>query len=252
MHPPERSTDAVAWSADDVARSADGVAQSAGLHEQKVSFDRIARAYRWLELLTFGTALQHCRTRLLPDLAPIRNALVLGDGDGRALHALALQHPQLSVTALDLSPAMLEQLRRRCAPLTRLTTVVGDARDVLRALPSGTCFDLVTTHFVLDCFDGSSLDTLVRSVTGHTTPGAQWLVSEFRIAPGWRGVPARCIVYLLYVAFGVLTGLRVRTLPDHALALSKAGWKRLRAAHSAGGLLTAELWQRVPSRSPAL
>lgn len=224
-------------------------------HDRVPDFDGLARIYRWLEYLSFGPALQRCRTRLLAALTVPRdaNALVLGDGDGRGLHALLSRRPDLTVTAIDASSAMLHQLLWRCdRHRERVSVISGDAREITRTLAPQPRFDLIVTHFFLDCLDGPGLRLLIHNATAHTCPDATWLLSEFRIAPGWRAAPSRLLVALLYLAFGALTGLRTRSLPDHARALGEAGWHRVCEEHSLGGLLTSELWQRLPSGHTAL
>jgi hypothetical protein len=75
-----------------------------------------------------------------------------------------------------------------------------------------------------------------------------WVVSEFAIPPGWRGsLFAGPLVAALYGAFGLLTGLTVRSLPDHASALRQAGFTLLDRRSRLGGLLIAELWSAVPA-----
>jgi hypothetical protein len=70
-----------------------------------------------------------------------------------------------------------------------------------------------------------------------------WVVSEFSVPAGWFGrLVARPIVASLYFSFGLLTGLAVRTLPDHVSALRDAGFTLLERRTRLGGLLVAELW----------
>ena len=45
------------------------------------NFDFVARPYRWLEYLTLGRALEHCRLHYLPSLLKRNRALILGDGE---------------------------------------------------------------------------------------------------------------------------------------------------------------------------
>jgi hypothetical protein len=64
--------------------------------------------------------------------------------------------------------------------------------------------------------------------------------------------PARGVVRLLYLAFQLLTGLRVTKLPNHASALTAAGFTRIAQRLSVGGLLTSELWIGQCSSPPTL
>lgn len=208
------------------------------------NFDGLARAYRWLEYLTFARALQRCRTRLLRHTALSREALVLGDGDGRFLATLLRQNPALHATAVDASAAMLRELCRRCAAHRhQLHGIHADALTYVRSAAAPQP-DLVVTHFFLDCLQQAECNQLAEALTVRTTPGALWLLSEFRVPPGPRGIAARLLLRTLYTAFALLTGLAVRRLPDHAAALTRAGWTRTHCEPSLGGLLTAELWQR--------
>jgi len=104
------------------------------------NFDRVARPFRWMEYLTFGSALWRCRTHFLSELKSCRNALILGDGDGRFTAALLAANPQLNVDAVDSSAAMLRLLTQRArtaAPdaSTRLRTHHADALAYVHDLP---------------------------------------------------------------------------------------------------------------------
>ena len=207
------------------------------------NFNLIARPYRWLEYLTLGRALERCRLHFLPRLLEKKRALVLGDGDGRFLSALMGADPDLYVDAIDTSATMLHLLRLRCeASAERLHT---HNTSALSFTPAG-CYDLVVTHFFLDCLPQSEIEILIGRIASTLIPGALWLISDFRIPPGPMHLPARAIVRSLYFGFRILTGLRTTQLPDHATPLAKAGLSRIAHHHSMAGLLTTELWQLQP------
>jgi SAM-dependent methyltransferase len=212
------------------------------------SFDRIARPYRWLEYLTLGKALENCRNHYLPQLLDRRNALVLGDGDGRFLAQLLAHNPQLHADAVDISATMLQLLRQRCeatAPnaAARLRTHHANALTFPLQSEYEQPNDLVVTHFFLDCITQPELNTLIARVAPTLAPGALWLISDFRIPAGPMRLPAELLIRSLYLAFRLLTGLRTTRLPDHATPLAQAGLTRISHQHSLAGLLTTELWQ---------
>jgi ubiquinone/menaquinone biosynthesis C-methylase UbiE len=214
------------------------------------NFDHIARPYRWLEYLTFGRSLQGCRTRFLPQLAGRSSALVLGDGDGRFLARLLAANPQLHVDAVDASGTMLHLLQRRAASAANAPSGLHTHHtDALTFAPSRT-YDLIVTHFFLDCLTGADIHTLCSRLVPHLDPGTLWLVSEFQVPTGAMHWPARSIVRLLYFAFRMLTQLRTSRLPDHALALASAGFLPVARHHALGGLLTSELWAYTPAMLP--
>lgn len=205
-------------------------------------FDRLARAYRWMEWLSFGPYLSLCRAVFLPCITNSQRALVLGDGDGRFTARLLRQNQQMRVHAIDASLAMLAVLARNCGPnAARLTTEHADLR-IWQPYPAAR-YDLVFSHFFLDCLSTGEVLRLAEKIRGAVSPGAHWVISEFAVPPGWFGrLVAGPVVRGLYLAFGLLTGLRARALPDYASALSAAGFTRLERRPRLGGLLVSELW----------
>jgi SAM-dependent methyltransferase len=213
------------------------------------NFDLIARPYQWLEHLTLGRSLERCRLHYLPALLQQKRALILGDGDGRFLAQLLAQNPHLQADAVDTSAVMLELLRHRCeaaAPntATRLQTHHTSALNFSR--PNEEKYDVVVTHFFLDCLTQPDLESLISRIVPTLTPSALWLISDFRIPSGPMHLPAKIIVRSLYLAFRIITGLKTMHLPDHATPLTESGLIRIAHHHRLAGLLTTELWQVDP------
>jgi len=203
-------------------------------------FDRVAWIYRWAEYVSLGPLLQRTRTHFLSQLSDRRSALVLGDGDGRFLAQLFRQNPEIHALAVDTSEAMLGLLRGRC-PAARLQTLRCSALDVT---PSADT-DLIVTHFFLDCLTQPEVDALARNIAAHTRPGALWLLSDFEVPQRSLITPlAKIYIRALYLAFGMLTGLRVRSLPDPQAALTNAGFTRVARHKKLFGVLYTEIWQR--------
>jgi SAM-dependent methyltransferase len=204
------------------------------------NFDHLARPYRWLEYLTFGPMLERCRFCRIPELTAARRALVLGDGDGRFLARLLAVNPALEADVVDQSPTMLRLLQARAA--------VGSDRirihqaDALTFQPAGAAYDLVITHFFLDCFTTEQVRGLVKNLRPHLAPGALWIASEFAIPLGAAALPSRMVVSSLYLSFRILTGLRTRALPEHAAVFRENGLKLLSLRTFLAGLLVSERW----------
>ena len=210
---------------------------------RRSGFDKLAAAYRWMEYASFGPLLQRTRVQFVADVVDARQALVLGDGDGRFCVYLLRQAQDMRVTAVDASAAMLRQTVWRAGRANvgeRLTTVHGNAATTI--LPEGE-FDLVCTHYFLDCLSEAEVLQLVRQIS-QRWPGAAWLVSEFAIPPrGAARVPAWLLVRALYAAFGMLTGLPVQQLPNYAAILRRHDYVLQKSHTRLGGLLRAELWR---------
>ena len=211
--------------------------------DEAPNFDRLAGIYRWLEWLTFGPWLARCRGAFLDRIVSRNCALMIGDGDGRFTGSLLRGNAGIEVDAVDASPAMLEALMRRAAEhRSRIHTQVADARHWH---PEGDRrYDLIATHFFLDCLTTDEVKRLAAVVQTALLPGALWVVSEFAVPDGFFGrIAAGPLVSALYWAFGVLTGLRVRRLPEYRTVLTKSGFRLIESRNFLRGLLVSELWR---------
>lgn len=205
-------------------------------------FDRLAKLYCWMEYATFGPLLSRCRAAFLGEVHSACRALVLGDGDGRFTAELLRVNPEVQIEAVDASAAMLEALRRRAgANADRVRENCIDARNWR---PTETPYDLVATHFFLDCLTTEEVHALAAKVRGAVSPVSVWIVSEFAIPGNWFGQwVARPLVWLLYRAFGLLTGLEIRSLPNHHAALRDSGFTLGKRHALLRGLLVSEMWR---------
>jgi ubiquinone/menaquinone biosynthesis C-methylase UbiE len=199
-----------------------------------VNCDPIARWYRWLEYFGFGRALERRRFAFLAEAIDARRILILGEGDGRFLAKLVQENRSAVIDCADLSGKMLELARAR-AGTDRITYHHADALTL--PLPEAE-YDLIVTHFFLDCLEDGDAAALVSKIAGATLPGAQWIVSEFREPSAWAGA----IVGMLYFFFRITTGLRARTLIDHRGLLLRHGLVLMREENGRFGLLASELW----------
>ncbi len=179
---------------------------------------------------------------------------MLGDGDGRFTARLLQENDAINVTAIDASPAMLEALKRRTsAYVSRVTMHVMDARRMRSFAsdqgPEGVTgqvvsYDLVVSHFFLDCLTTEEVRSLVAAVRPNLGKGAFWVVSEFAVPDSWLGrLVFKPLIAALYGGFAVLTGLAVCQLPDHGSALREAGMILTERRPHLNGLLVSELWR---------
>jgi ubiquinone/menaquinone biosynthesis C-methylase UbiE len=201
--------------------------------------DGIARWYQALEYLAFGRALGRRRFQYIDEIAGARSVLILGDGDGRFTAEFVRQNPAAKVDSVDLSIRMIEMAKGRVSDAANVRFRMGDARTI--ALERK--YDLVVTHFFLDCFTGGDLNLLIARVTECCEPEARWLVSEFGSPEKGMGrIAAKIVIRLLYFCFRLATGLKVTQLPDYGLLLTRNGFHVSSRSTAIGGLLVSELW----------
>jgi cyclopropane fatty-acyl-phospholipid synthase-like methyltransferase len=209
--------------------------------------DLIAPWYRWLEYLTFGPALQRRRLQYIDDVANAKNVLILGDGDGRFTAEFLKRNPDARIDSIDLSAAMVRLAERRIRKSgldpKRVRLLLADARNAhLRG-----SYDLVVSHYFLDCLANNEVEKLVERVSRAASPGARWLISEFRVPRrGLQRAAALLVIKALYLGFRILTRLRTSRLPTYATALESSGFRLIRQQIATGGLLVSELWNKTP------
>lgn len=219
-----------------------GETQAAAAQAAAPDFDRLAPIYRWMEWASFGPFLWWCRCAFLREMRGRRRALVIGDGDGRFTARLLRTNERVRVDAVDASPAMLRALERRARRHeARVRTTCADARCWQPQV--GAAYDLVVTHFFLDCLTTEEVRSLAARVRLAAAPGAVWAVSEFAVPDGWYGrMLAAPLISALYRSFHWLTGLSVKRLPDYARILRDSGFRLENRRAWLGGLLVSELW----------
>jgi ubiquinone/menaquinone biosynthesis C-methylase UbiE len=145
---------------------------------------------------------------------------------------------------------MLRQAGRKQPAGSRVRLVHADALTCEPARFPEAPFDLVVSHFFLDCFTEPEIARLLSRVQQAVCDEAIWIVSDFAIP---QRVPARQIAMLivrgLYLAFGLLTGLATRRLPHHGRLLQEAGWRLEDRKELLFGLLASERWRRRSERN---
>lgn len=211
------------------------------------NFNSLATIYRWMEWLSFGPWLGWCRSAFLNRVRDRRRALILGDGDGRFTARLLRQNPDIQIDAIDASPAMLRALIRRAGrERLRLRTETSDAR--LWHPSAQARYDLVVTHFFLDCLTTDECAALAAKLRPVAEDHALWIVSEFSVPPaGPQKIFAQAIVDALYQAFAWMTGLTLRRLPGYESALRAAGFSLAKRRDWMTGLLTSQQFKAEPS-----
>jgi SAM-dependent methyltransferase len=212
-----------------------------------MSFDTLAPYYRAMEALAAGGLLQRCRASFLAEASHCQRALLLGEGPGRFLVELLRANPRVAVTCVERSPRMIQEARKNIARhglnSERIRFELGDA--LAWRSPTGV-FDLVATHFFLDCFRRDELEGLIANISAATTDGARWLLSDFhQPGQGWRKWRAQSALQLMYGFFRIMTGLSASQLTPPDLFLEAGGFRLEHRRLANFGLLHSDLWLRA-------
>jgi SAM-dependent methyltransferase len=213
-----------------------------------VSFDLLAPHYRWMESVLAGGLLQRCRLAWLEEVSDARRVLIVGEGNGRFLSACAQRMPEARFTVVDSSRGMLSQAEARWR---RAGGRSENLSLIHAALPGWTsqagAYDLVATHFFLDCFPESTLHAVVAKLADAATTDARWLLSDFEVPEtGAARLRARLVLAVAYAFFRVATRLPATRLIPPDQAMLNAGFIRERRCTFNASLLKSELWRKAP------
>ena len=211
-----------------------------------MSFDTIAPWYRTLETLTFGNALQEARIACLNQIGSPRRALIVGEGNGRFLAALLRRQPLTKIDCVDGSERMLKLARQHVlenAP-DQISRVAFFQNDVASWRPNDR-YDLIVTHFFLDCFRIQQVGRIIAKLAQAAAPNAIWLVADFRI-PEERlaRVHARAWLAVMYRFFRAVARIEATDLVDPSPFLRAEGFTLEQQMLFRHGMLKSELWRR--------
>ena len=208
--------------------------------------DRLAPYYESLEHLSFGRYLEQRRFAFLEEMKRSERTLECGGGDGRFLARLLSLNHVVQVDFVDSSPNMAELAERRVSSMgsafrERVRFFIGDVREFE---PQPVGYDLIVTHFFLDCFNDVELAEIVTRLASWRTVHCRWVVSEFCEGQGMiHRLWTRAVIRSLYGAFLLTTGLRVTRLPDYKAALAREGFLSRFERNALGSLLHSSLWE---------
>lgn len=210
-------------------------------------FDSIAHRYDLLCKLNPGYRQNLQKSARRMPIPPGASLLDLCCGTGLSTEALALTHPQASVTALDGSMGMLRCARRK-RTLQHINFVQGDASDPAAAGISGT-FDAIFMAYGIR--NVSDPDACLKRLLALLKPGGTLTLHEYTLDGRrrsewiWNAVASSVVVPLGRLVTGtdeIFTYLRQSvvdfdTLPVLRNRLHRAGFASVEHFNMAG-------WQR--------
>ena len=208
-----------------------------------MSFDAVAPWYRTLETIAFGNVLQRARVARLDEIGSPRHGLIVGEGNGRFLAELLRTQPAIEIDCVDASERMLHLAQQRLGHDASRVRFVRD--DITFWAPPAGQYDLIVTHFLLDCFPADQVADIVRKLSHAARRNTVWLLADFRIpSESFDRLRARAWLATMYAFFRVAAGIEARQLVDPSPFLRAAGFTLERQNLFRHGMLKSELWRK--------
>jgi SAM-dependent methyltransferase len=205
-------------------------------------FDALAPLYDHLARWVFGGAILRAQRSQLQTLEESKNLLFIGGGSGEVLAELLRSSPELKVTYIDASSAMIARAQARLSPpeLQRVTWVHATHEILLEPSHTQQRYDGVLTYFFLDCLRPDELLTLIDALEPRIR---RWSLVDFVPQTRWW---ARHLITFMYLCSALTTDLPNRRLSPVPDWLKERGWRATRESSFARGLISAATFERPP------
>lgn len=183
-------------------------------------YDRLAAIYPWIEAAMFGRGLVHTRRaaceHFVASMQSPTRALLIGDGRGQCVSALAPHWSMTKFVSIDRSLKMLGYQHRIVAK-RMLASVKLEHADALQPVwatehdGAARRFDVAVLPMIADCFTATELTQLTKNVVNCLLPGGRVAYLDFvepsRRIDRWRS-------WTMHRFFHLATDLENRSLVD--------------------------------------
>lgn len=207
---------------------------------EETDFSRLAGIYDLLGLLTFCGALHRSQVYFLSSLHQCQRALIMGGGTGKFLIDLLKSGKVDKVTYVDISPGMIVKARRKVQSrglLSRVEFICGGIADI-----PAVKFDLVCTHYFLDCFSEADLTKVFAKLKTCLAVQGLWHFSDFYLDK-YSSWYERKLLRFLYGFFRVTCGLGVDSLADFSKFFDSYKLRIVQEKSFGGGLLRTAVYR---------
>jgi len=216
-------------------------------------YDRVAPIYDRLAALVFGERLLVAQAQHLHRLPPECKIVIAGGGSGGILDLIAgLAEPPQTIYYIDSSPRMIALAKRRLA----LSGYDAFARSVhftemsVNRWQPPEPIDALLTPYLLDCFDGASLERMLDHLSQWLRPDGMWLVTDFTES---RHTVQRMIMATMFAFFRITASLQSKRLENYGAKIARLGFTSLDRLcfNTIAGPVISEIFQK-PLPDPSI
>ncbi|GEM_PF-101481 len=215
------------------------------------SFDRIAPVYDKLSYLAFRGSVTRAQRYFLSTIPPQSNVLIVGGGNGDILIDLLERVVPAHITYVEASVAMMHRAKRKITgyrqtnsnlSLPTITFIQGTERDV----DSTKMYQVAITNFVLDMYQGSSLDGMMQRIDSLLSEDAVWLFTDFRYSSRLMNrIWQKPLAQFMYIFFHFTANISVQALPNYDSHFRKVGWDEKQHQSFFGDFISSNIYTRT-------
>ncbi len=215
------------------------------------SFDVVAPVYDKLGYLAFGGTIQRAQQYFLNTILPQSKVLIIGGGSGSILVDLLEKAVPAHITYVEASTVMIKRARQKVAdyclanpnrPVPTITFVQGTERGV----NSTAIYQVVITNFVLDMYQGSSLDSMIQRIDSLLSADAVWMFTDFRYSSSpLKRLWQKPLAQFMYTFFHFTANISLQALPDYDAHFQKVGWKERQQKSFFGDFISSKIYTRT-------
>jgi demethylphylloquinol methyltransferase len=173
------------------------------------SYERMASMYERMTALFTGGQNLVTRMSQIDDMCPGQRVLYVGVGPGE--EALEAARKGMIVTCIDLSPGMVDLVRRRFEKAGLSGEFV--CADIMEYEPEQP-FDVVVANFFLNIFPRPVMEKIMTRLVELVRPGGDFVVADFGAPRGNILLRTR---HRLYYAFAIVSHWIVGLAPLHPI-----------------------------------
>jgi ubiquinone/menaquinone biosynthesis C-methylase UbiE len=194
-------------------------------------FDVVQGIYDGLSTVAFFGDIHRSQVILLPEVANVDSALVVGGGTGRFLLELLAQTAVKRVVYIEKSEKMLRKSQHL------LETKHPEWRDRVDfrlgteelLTPADGRFALIVTPFLLSCFDQANSTSMFLRLAPWLASDGRWLFTDFEMPKRgfWLRLNAGVVFKIMFKFFNVFSNLEAKAPPRYDEGFAAAGLKVL-------------------------
>jgi ubiquinone/menaquinone biosynthesis C-methylase UbiE len=158
--------------------------------------------------------------------------------------SFASSYAEIEVDCIDASEAMLQLARARLRRMhpESFSRVHFVHENILKWTPRKS-YDLLVTHFFLDCFPGRELQAIIAKLASAAEPSALLLLADFTIPrKRFARAHARLWLRMMYTFFRASAGIAAKELVDPIPYLDGYGFTRASGNLSRGSMLRSDVY----------